>query len=267
MSNTIAWSPAPVTVDQFWKHADELQQRTLEHAEDLFAFAEVADPHQLLAILLQYRFFTIYYIPDLAILIARMQDGRLRSFFADILSDELGYGDPLKAHPRLYDDFLNSIKVSDHQDFDSLALKSNIVLLDNVREKLIDENSNTTVAVGLRGMGGECVCQIYLSRFYHHIIKNPHIKSRQKQIDWRFWDLHVGEHDIEHRIKTRQIIHEEILSKGESARTNLWHGYYESMVSWSAFWTNIFNAVKSSDVERARVKPAANFQMLAGSSV
>lgn len=264
MQNTIDWSPA--AADQFWNHADELQQRTLEHAEDLFAFAEIADPHQLFTLLLQYRFFTIYYIPDLAILIARMGDGRLRSFFADILSDELGYGDPLKAHPRLYDDFLNSIKVAD-QDFDGLALKSNIELLDGIRRKLIDQDSDINVAVGLRGMGGECVCQVYLARFYHHIIKNPHIKSRHKQIDWRFWDLHVGEHDIEHRIKTREIIHEEILSQGTGALTGLWNGYYESMVSWSAFWTNIFNAVKSSDVERARVQPAANFQMLAGTDV
>lgn len=47
----------------------------------------------------------VYNIPDLAILIARMKDGNLRSFLGHVLSDELGHGDSQKAHPRLYDDF------------------------------------------------------------------------------------------------------------------------------------------------------------------
>lgn len=254
------------TADQFWYLADKMQRRTLDHAETLFTFAETADPQQLFAILLQYRFFTIYYIPDLAILVARMQDGRLRSFFADILSDELGYGDPQQAHPRLYDDFLNSINTGG-EDFDSLALKSNIVLLDTIRARLLDEKLDTAYAVGLRGMGGECVCQVYLARFYCHIIKNPYIQDLQDRVDWRFWDLHVGEHDVEHRLKTREIIHEEVLSRGPAARDALWQGYRESMLSWRSFWSNIFNSVRSSDFELARVRPAACFQAYTGNRI
>jgi Iron-containing redox enzyme len=247
---------------RFWTFADELQERTIDHAGNLFTFAETAPAKQLLSLLIQYRFFTIYYIPDIAILVARLRDGKLRSFLADILSDELGCGDPSRAHPRLYDDFLKSIGADD-QDLDSLAIRDNIGLLESVRRKLIDPSVSTTYGVGLRGMGGECVCQIYLSRFYEHITKNEFIRQRKSRIDWQFWDLHVGEHDIAHRLKTRQLIQEEILSQGPDALEDLGQGYCESMASWSAFWANIFDSVQGARVERTRIRKAVNFQLAA----
>jgi hypothetical protein len=230
-----------VGVDKFWRLADELQERTIDHAKNLFSFAERADPRQLVALLIQYRFFTTYYIPDIAFLIARLKDGKLRSFLAEVLSDELGCGDPSLAHPRLYDDFLKSIGAE--RDLDGLAIQDNIAVLDEVRRKLIDPNVSTTYGVGLRGMGGECVCQIYLSRFYEHIIKNRFILERKSEIDWRFWDLHVGEHDIAHRLQTRALIQDEILSQGSEAVDDLGRGYRESMISWRVFWANIFESV------------------------
>ena len=247
-----------VDVAKFWRLADELQERTIDHANNLFTYAESAEPKQLLSLLIQYRFFTIYYIPDIAILIARLRDGRLRSFLAGILSDELGCGDPLLAHPRLYDDFLKSIGAG-NQDLDSLAIRDNMKLLDGVRQKLVDPSMSTAYGVGLRGMGGECVCQIYLSRFYEHIVKNPYIQDRHSDIDWRFWDLHVGEHDIAHRLQTRHLIQEEVISQGPAATRALGEGYHESMVSWSRFWANIFDSVKDAHVARTRVKKAVSF--------
>ncbi len=244
----------------FWRLADALQDRTIGHAGQLFAFAERADPAQLLSLLIQYRFFTIYYVPDIAILVARLPDGRLRSFLAGILSDELGCGDPLQAHPRLYDNFLNSLGAVG-EDLDALAIKDNIELLDGVRRKLIDPNVDTAYGVGLRGMGGECVCQIYLSRFYEHITKNPYVQERRSEIDWRFWELHVGDHDIAHREKTRELIDHEILSQGRTALESVGEGYRESMRSWSAFWANIFDSVKCTQVRRTRVCAAVNFLM------
>src|SRR5687767_4828439 len=101
---TINWS----SIDDFWQVADDLQDRAFQSAGELFAFAEEANPEELTSLLIQYRYFTIYYTTDLAIIIARLKDGKLRSFLADLLFDELGRGDPLGAHPRLYDDFLRS---------------------------------------------------------------------------------------------------------------------------------------------------------------
>ena len=63
----------------------------------------------------------------------------------------------------------------------------------------MDPAVSPAYGVGLRGMGGECVCQ-YLSRFYEHLMKNRYIQERKQQIDWRFWDLHVGEHNIDARL-------------------------------------------------------------------
>jgi len=250
------WETASVA--KFWRLADELQERTLGHAQQLFTYAESAEPRQLLSLLIQYRFFTIYYIPDIAILIARLRDGRLRSFLAGILSDELGCGDPLMAHPRLYDDFLESIGAA-NQDLDALAIRDNLALLDDVRRKLVDPERSTAYGVGLRGMGGECVCQIYLSRFYEHMIQNRFIRERRADIDWRFWDLHVGEHDIAHRLQTRQLIQEEVISQGPAAARALGEGYAESMASWSRFWANIFDSVKTAKVARSRVTKTVNF--------
>jgi hypothetical protein len=247
---TSNWNSIPV--NDFWQVADELQERALQSAESLFALAEEADPKELVALLIQYRFFTIYYTTDLAVLIARLKDGKLRSFLAELLFDELGRGNPLDAHPRLYDDFLRSIGVAD-PDLDNLALGANIRLLDAVRRSLTDSNTSTTYGVGLRGMGGECVCQVYLARLYEHMVKNPYIQHMKSEIDWRFWDLHVGPHDIAHRNKTREIIHDEIVVQGPSALADLGRGYNESMISWTSFWTNILDSTVAGRVRRVAV--------------
>ncbi len=247
---TSNWNSIPV--NDFWRVADELQERALQSAGSLFALAEEADPEELISLLIQYRFFTIYYTTDLAILIARLKDGKLRSFLAELLFDELGRGNPLEAHPRLYDDFLRSIGVTS-QDLDGLALSANIGLLDAVRKSLADSNTSTTYGVGLRGMGGECVCQVYLARLHEHMVKNPYIQHKSSVIDWRFWNLHVGPHDIEHRTRTREIIHDEIVIRGPDALADLGRGYHESMVSWTAFWTNILDSSVSGRVERVAV--------------
>ncbi|AQS35453.1 putative dioxygenase of extradiol dioxygenase family [Shewanella psychrophila] len=250
-------------VDEFWAQADQLQDESLLHAETLFSALETASPQQLISILTQYRFFTLYYVADLAILIARLKDGRLRSLLADILSDELGYGDPLKAHTRLYDDFLLSLGAND-ADFDSLALADNLTLLENARRKLMDPAQTHVYGIGFRGMGGECTCQIYLAKLYEYMMRNPYIKQQTSKIDWKFWELHIGEHDIEHRVHTRQLIHEELVSQDAACLVDLGRGYYESMNAWRAFWENIFNqnpadsllGQASASVEDLRLMPS-----------
>lgn len=224
----------------FWRMADELQDDTLRQAKELFAFVKNADVHSLRAILIQYRFFTIYYISDLALLIAKLADGKIRSFLAEILSDELGRGDPSKAHPNLYDAFLVSVGIEKTQ-LNDVAMKKNIELLGDVRNLLV--NNSGEFGIGLRGMGGECVCQVYLSLLHEYLILNPYIQRNKNQIHWAFWDLHVGEHDIEHRMETRKLIHSEIVAKDDTSIHQLGLAYEESMRSWEQFWNNIFSAV------------------------
>lgn len=237
--------------DEFWATADYIQDVTLEHARKLFAFVAEADPETLRSILIQYRYFTVYYIPDLSLLITRMSSGKMRSFLGDILNDELGSGNPAHAHPQLYDDFLRSIGVKD-EDLDILGLDKNINLLDHARQELVNPNNSIEFGIGLRGMGGECVCQVYISQLYDYLVQNPYIKSIDSNIDWRFWDLHVGEHDIEHRIATRKLIDSEIVKNDEKPISELGRGYGESMTSWRQFWQNIFDAAKEDQVKVPR---------------
>ncbi|MGO1070352.1 iron-containing redox enzyme family protein [Lysobacter sp. CA199] len=225
-------------IERFWTLADELQEQTVEHAGDLFAFVERASPERLYGLLAQYRSFTVYYIADIALLIARLQPGRMRSFLADILFDELGSGDHRQAHPELYDDFLASLGLA-QPALDSIGLADNIALLERARARLIAPSSSAAYGIGLRGMGGECVCQIYLARLYEHLRRNPYIREHAERIDWRFWDLHVGEHDIAHREKLRKLIGEEIGRMPGDHVEALSAGYRDSMNAWSTFWKNI----------------------------
>ena len=238
---TVDW--ATVGSADFWRIADDFQDQTLQRADALFAALENADLHTLQRVLVQYRVFTVYYISDLALLIAKMRDGRIRSFLADILADELGCGDASKAHPALYDNFLTSIGM-EQGDIAGATLAENIRMLDEIRRQLVD--GDDAFGVGLRGMGGECVCQVYITLLHKHLLRNPYIKANHEQIDWVFWDLHVGDHDIEHRDQTRNLIHEEIVLGGGESLQQLGVAYELSMNSWEQFWNNIFIAAVES---------------------
>jgi extradiol dioxygenase family protein len=209
-------------IDRFWALADRLQEQTVDHAGEMFAFVERASPERLYGLLAQYRCFTVYYIADIALLIARLPPGRMRSFLADILYDELGSGDHRQAHPELYDDFLASLGLP-QPALDSIGLADNIALLERARERLI------------------APCQIYLARLYEHLRRNPYIRANAERIDWRFWDLHVGEHDIAHREKLRKLIGEELGGMAGDHVESLSEGYRDSMQAWSAFWKNILD--------------------------
>lgn len=241
-------APSPSTFDlrAFWNLADDLQRQTVDHAGALFAFVETASPPRLFSLLAQYRCFTDYYIADIALLIARLPPGRMRSFLADILFDELGSGDAAQAHPQLYDDFLSSLGIG-HDARERMPLADNLALLDAARARLVAPGASPAYGVGLRGMGGECVCQVYLAKLYEHLIRNPYVRERSDRIDWTFWELHVGEHDIAHREKLRALIGEEIGGMDAGGVAELERGYRESMAAWQAFWSHIHAAATAAD--------------------
>jgi len=211
----------------------------------------------LRAILTQYRYFTVYYIADLSLLITRMPNGKMRSFLGDILNDELGSGNPDHAHPQLYDAFLRSIGMA-VEDLDAWGIKKNMDLLNGARDQMVDPGNSQEFGIGLRGMGGECVCQVYIAQLYEFLMQNPYIKEREAEIDWRFWDLHVGDHDVEHRIQTRKLIDAEVVRNESAAISDLGRGYGESMRSWRQFWQNIFDEA-AQDQERVARLPVKNW--------
>jgi hypothetical protein len=225
----------PATPEAFWRMADSAKMAEEYRVDRNLRYLRIAPPEVLKRIFVQYRFFTHYYIADLALLVAKMPFGTLRTYLGHFLSEELGDGDPAGAHPRLYDDFLLSVGVApDALDRPSpAALQS----LDGIREALLARS--WPYGVGLRGMGGECLCQVYLSSMHENFTQNPYIQSIGDRVAWKFWDIHTGDVDIHHRELTRSAISELLIAQPETLR-DLAGGYDQSKQAWDRFWTGIF---------------------------
>jgi hypothetical protein len=182
----------------------------------------------------QYRFFTIDYISDLALLVAKLPFGGLRSLLSQILAEELGEGSAHRAHPEIYDRFLASIGVENEQLDRPLSV--NHAILGELSEEL--SRRSPAFGVGLRGMGGECLCQTYLSVMFEHLREHPYMREHAKDIDWEFWTIHAGEQDIIHGELTRQAI-DDYIREEPAALPELAQGYERSITAWNLFWQNI----------------------------
>lgn len=227
---------ASIGKSSFWELADETRLQTEYIADERLRWLQVASLPSLQRVFAQYRFFTISYISDLALLVHRLPFGKLRSLLAEFLNDELGNADAGLSHPNLYDNFLLSIGM-ERSSFETCADSANLMLLDEISQLMVTESPEQ--GVGLRGLGGECLCQLYLEAMHGHFSKNPNITAIAKQIDWRFWDIHAGELDISHRIRLREAIDQAVASSS-NVESDIRKGYEKSKHAWEAFWTNIF---------------------------
>jgi hypothetical protein len=225
-----------MTQTMFWERAEALRMRTERSVAAQFRRVRSASMAELRSVLLQYRFFTIAYIRDLAILVGRLPFGKLRSFLADVLSEELGGGDAAQAHPTLYDSFLTTFGVR-MTDIDRQALPAIQKLLGGLSRRMLTESP--AYAIGLRGMGGECLCQIYLSQLYESFRQNPRLGDIEDELDWTFWDIHIGEVDVAHREETKRII-DELVGQQPHLSDELTRGYDDSLRAWRLFWDHIF---------------------------
>lgn len=190
-------------------------------------------------VFIQYRFFTHFYIEDLALLVSKLPYGELKSILAEILNEELGNGNANEAHPILYDNFLLSIGIQQHEL--EKANERCLSYLKQVQHSL--KNRSWSYGVGLRGMGGECLCQIYLATMHENFAQNPHIIAIQDKVAWKFWEIHSGEVDQHHQFIVRNAINNIILAYPETAK-DLINGYLESKTAWDNYWEQIFSAAK-----------------------
>lgn len=229
----------PVVLDRqsFWQFADAAKEATEALAEQKMAALAHAPVEALRQVCTQYRFFTIDYISDLALLLAKLPFGGLRSLLSQILAEELGEGDAGKAHPEVYDRFLASIGVGPEER--ERPLHANRAVLGELTGELAQRGP--AFGVGLRGMGGECLCQTYLSVMFEHLRQHPYMREHSDRIDWEFWTIHTGEADIIHGELTRQAI-DDYIREEPGALPELAEGYERSITAWNSFWQNIFEA-------------------------
>jgi hypothetical protein len=222
--------------EEFWRMADTTRTQTEYLADHKLKALETAPLEVLKRVFIQYRYFTIFYISDLALLVYRLPFGKLRSLLADFLNDELGNGRFVHAHHQVYDNFLMSLGVPEGE-LDKNANAANQAILGEIREQVL--SGSPWYGVGLRGMGGECLCQVYLSAMHTHFIKNPAIQELKGRLDWAFWDIHTGEIDIAHREQLRAAI-TEMVDEDPAFLQDLVGGYRKSKDVFDQFWVNIY---------------------------
>ena len=222
------------TMEDFWAFADDAKTALQYDADEKLKYLEHAPPDDLRQIAVQYRHFVERYPANLSMLVARLPYGKLRSLLATILAEELGEGKEEDAHIVWYDSFLRSIGV------DEEAMQN--VLPDN--DRLLNEiaggcyNKPWSYAVGLVGMGGECLCQIYLTSMYKYLLRNPFIIAEGDRVDHHFWTYHTGPEDAAHRILVRNAISDII---DDELAKDVLDGYKYGKLTWDQFWENNYN--------------------------
>lgn len=220
-----------ITRQDFWTIIDQDKMiKDLSNDEKINIFKHL-DLETLARILHQYRFIVDHHANHLAILISLMSQSPVKSFFGEILYEEIGNGEFEKSHLRLFDNFLQSLpKYNSNQQINPQVEK----LLEDYHSHIFSHNLN--YGIGLAGLGTECICQMYLTALFEQLKQNPKIKAIDNKIDWEFWLIHVGEVDINHRTKMRNMISKLVENK-ENDSKDIVQGYFKSV----RFWDELFS--------------------------
>lgn len=228
--------------EEFWRLADTERLSAEYGADRKLEWLSSAPVDALLDVCRQYRFFTESYPADLGLLVGRVPFGRLKSLLAEVLSEELGSGRPEEAHLELWDSFLRSLGVPSDA-IPAAPEPRNALLLSAMRRSMLEET--TAFTIGLRGMGGECLCQVYLTAMHEHLRRHPYVRANAETIDWRFWRIHVGEADISHRETVRAAVSEYMDLHPDSVEP-LCAGYLAGKSTFDQFWENVYSSHCSS---------------------
>lgn len=230
-------------IEKFWART-ELSKLEVRFAlsQEMGALPQLSI-QALRAITLQYRYFTQAFVTDLALLVSRCPEGRLRSLLGQLVHEELGCGDPEATHLRFYDRFLESIGAIDLRAGAGALAAGIHPEVGELLAELRDRTARRSIfyAIGMRGLGGECVCGVYFSVMCVHLRKHPFIIERESNIDWRFWDIHAGHTDVEHNRLVRAAVTELLLDgKPSEAVGEVAAGYDFGTEIWDRFWTTVY---------------------------
>ena len=231
-----------MTIDEFWQMADDARLTAEYSASANLAWVAEASPRGLQRIFLEYRVFTDHYADDLALLVARTPRGPLKTMLSELVYEELGSGDPQQSHIEMLERFIRSLGV---EQLDQPTDPRNLAVLAEMRRLLTDEA--VIYGIALRGMGGECVCQVYLTELHRRLRQNPYCKTNEGAIDWQFWDVHAGEPDLAHNRMVKHGINE-YLDRYPDGLAPLVEGYQRSKTMLLEFFDNIYDTARKPEV-------------------
>ena len=224
-----------ITREEFWRITSSSRIEAEYMVDDKLNYLQSAPPDILRRIFHEYRFFIQYYINDLGLLLYKVPFSEFKCLVAEIAAEELG-ASPDKSHLQLWDNFLVSIGV-DESKLEHGLHPENIELLAGLSDLMMSESY--MYGIGLRGMGAECLCQVYLTAAHKHLMMNPYIQANKDKIDWLFWDIHIGEVDIHHGEMVREAIDKMIVADPKLI-PQLVLGYDQGKQVWDTFWDNLY---------------------------
>jgi hypothetical protein len=231
-------------VEAFWRETEDLAVKEEILAQDSLQRLANCSLDEMILLFRHYRLFTIRHIDDLSVVLGRLPFGKLKAFFSKVLYEEFGMETAEgfdNNHVNLLDSFIVSLgsTYSYCQD-PTVELSSNVELLDNITERV--QNAPLPFAIGLRGMGTECLCQVYLTAIFDLVEKNPNFKKHQDVLDLRFESLHRGEVEKLHRIHMRQRI-ADLINNDPEQLPILMAGYEMARESFHDFFANIYQHI------------------------
>ncbi len=231
-------------IQQFWDQTDEATVAEEIYAQDSLRRLADCCKEEMLLLFRHYRLFTIRHIDDLCWVLARLPFSEFKAFVSKVLFEEFGMETEqgyLNNHVHLLDAFMVSLGADQSFCEDpELELKSNMDLLDELTCR-VKENS-IAYAIGLRGMGTECLCRVYLTTIFNITEKNPYFIKNKPHLDLRFEQLHLGSVEAEHRIQMRERI-ADIIRKEPSLLPELKAGYEYARCSFHKFFENIYSQI------------------------
>ena len=229
-----------MTREEFWALADETKLRSEYTINDDLRWMTEVTQSELRELFAEYRVFTIQFADDLSLLVAKLPHGKLKSMMAELVYEELGEGDPDRSHLKLLDDFIVSLGAP-REELGRQTMPENLALLQVQRNLVLEKPS--TYGVALRGMGGECICQTYLTVMHDYLCENSYIKENKSSLDWRWWDIHTGEVDIGHNQMVKAAI-DDLMREDPDSIDELASGYRRAKELLEGFWENIYRLVR-----------------------
>ncbi len=219
-------------ISSFWDLTDPDRLQEIVALDTNIQLISKLDSRSIQNILYQYRFIVQNHANHLSCIVSRLPSGNLKTLLEEIYQEEIGNGDFRQSHFYLWNSFLKSLGYVNFSVPILPKLKYNLSQYD----KAIQNNS-INYAIGLGGMGTECICQVYLTELNRQLKLNPNIKIIENKIDWEFMDLHTGTVDIYHRIQIRKAVEELIIEQGTNSIKQLSEGYKFAI----DFWGQLFS--------------------------